>query len=303
MPAATSKISISENVASEGERIDDFTIAYRISSGMNTDVFAVWHHELLAPLICKRLKQSGYNDSKYRELFFQEAAALAELNHPGIVRLLEFNQNAELPYLLLEHVGERTLRDELRENGAFDTARAVRIVQHVAAAVAHIHSNGYLHRDLKPSNIILRNGRPILIDFGVVWKMKPERLPPDRSGTPQYLAPEQIKQEKLSPATDVYGLGMLLFELLTGERPFNHGAEPNESVSLEKRYPQIVADPKQFEEIGQNVETALTQIVYRCLEKSPEARFQCAVELMKALDSFTDVKIWSNAGNGADPFQ
>ncbi|MDQ4122541.1 MAG: serine/threonine protein kinase [Acidobacteriota bacterium] len=298
-----SEILNSDEAPFEGKRIGDFTIAYRISSGMNTDVFAVWHHKMLAPLVCKRLKRASANNPKYRELFFQEAEALAAMNHPGIVRLFEFNEREELPYLLLEHIGERTLRDEVRENGAFDAPRAVRIVQHVAAAVSHIHSKGFLHRDLKPSNIILRAGRPVLIDFGVVWKIEPKRTPPDRSGTPQYLAPEQIKQEKLSFATDVYGLGMLLFELLKGERPFKRGFESSETESLAERYPQLVENPKRFEENGQNVNVALAKIVYRCLEKCPEARFANAVELIRELDSFTDIKIWSTGGSGADPFQ
>ena len=292
-----------DNAPFEGERIGDFTIAYRISSGMNTDVFAVWHHKLLAPLICKRLKPDAADNPKYRRLFFEEAEALAAMNHPGIVRLFEFNERVELPYLLLEHIGERTLRDELRENGAFAVSCAVRIVQHVAAAVRHIHSKGFLHRDLKPSNIILRGGRPVLIDFGVVWKIEPERTPPDRSGTPQYLAPEQIKREKLSPTTDVYGLGMLLFELLWGERPFSRGNESGESIPLSERYPQLVENPKKFGESGQKIDAALAGTIYRCLEKSPEARFSNAVELMKELDPFTDLKIWSTGGSHAEPFQ
>lgn len=284
----------------DGTRIDDFTIAYRISSGMNADVFAVWHHKLLAPLICKRLKRSVCNDTKRRGLFFQEAEALAAMNHPGIVRLFEFNSHAELPYMLLEHVGERTLRDQLRESGAFAAAHAVRIVQNVGAAVSHIHSKGFLHRDLKPSNIILRDGRPVLIDFGVVWRVEPERTPADLSGTPQYLAPEQIKREQLSAATDVYGLGMLLFELLTGMRPFPVGDETSESLA--ERYPQLVENPKSFEETGQNVDWALAKIARRCLEKNSAARFSCVVELIKELDPFTNVKIWSTGGNGGEPF-
>jgi serine/threonine-protein kinase len=298
-----SEVLITDDAPLVGTRIDDFTVAYCISSGMNTDVFGVWHHKLLAPLICKRFKLTGVNDAKHQELFFQEAEALAAMNHPGIVRLFEFNERVELPYLLLEHIGERTLRDELRENGAFVAPRAVRIVQHVASAVQHVHSKGYLHRDLKPSNIILRGGRPVLIDFGVVWKIEPERAPPDRSGTPQYLSPEQIRREKLSPATDVYGLGMLLFELLTGERPFERGADASETDLLAERYQQLIEKPKRFEETGQNVEAALAKTVYGCLEKSAASRFSSAVELIKELDQFTGVKIWSTGGSDADPFQ
>ena len=150
-----------------GTIIDDFSIAYRISRGMNADVFAVWHHRLHTPLVCKRLRSEDAGDPARRAQLRAEARALAHLRHPGVVRLIEESMRAPLPYLLLEHVGSRTLRDELRESGAFELGRAVRIVQHMGAAVAHVHSRGLLHRDLKPSNVAMRAGHPVLLDFGV----------------------------------------------------------------------------------------------------------------------------------------
>lgn len=285
-----------------GTRIDDFTIAYRISQGMNADVFAVWHQQLLTPLICKRLRPADADNKKWRRLLRLEGAALARMRHPGIVRLIEQNQRADLPYLLLEHIGERTLRDELREDGALDVERAVRLVQHVGAAVAHAHAQGFIHRDLKPSNIILRGGRPVLLDFGVVWKMMPpQRQPPDRSGTPQYLAPEQIRRERLSPATDVYGLGALLFELIAGERPFRVGDE-GERASLAERYPQLTEPPQNLAEFARQVPEGLVKVIGKCLEKSPADRFQRVADLLHALDPFTSVKVWPNLSSIIEPF-
>ena len=285
-----------------GDRIDDFTVVYKISTGMNTDVLAVWHHSLLVPLICKRLRSENALRPKWIELLNREGKALSEMKHPGIVRLIEWNSEAESPYLLLEHVGGKTLRDLLKEQVAFKTDHAVRIVQHLAAAVSHIHSKGYLHRDLKPSNVILRDNRPVLLDFGVVWRINPERNPPDRSGTPQYLSPEQIKLGKLSPATDVYGLGMLLYELLGGERPFRKGALGTESDLLEEIYPQLVEPPKQLEETGSGINPKLAAIIYRCLDRQPENRLQRAVDLIRALDEFTVIKIWKTEAVDFNPF-
>ena len=274
-----------------GTRIDDFTIAYRIARGMNADVFAVWHHALRTPLVCKRLRESDARNAKWRRLLRVEGRALSLMHHPGIVRLFGQRHDAGQSYLLLEHVGDRTLRDVLREDGALETGHAVRVVQHVAAAVAHIHARGFLHRDLKPSNIVIRAGRPVLLDFGVVWRAQPNRTPPDRSGTPQYLAPEQIRREPLAAPTDVFGLGTLLFELLTATRPFRRGDE--RARELAARYPQLGDAPERLADAAPgDTPGALARIVHKCLEKDPRARFQSAAELLDALDEFTPVKIW-----------
>ncbi len=286
-----------------GTRTDDFSVAYRIARGMNTDVFAVWHHALLTPLVCKRLREGEAGDAKWRRLLRAEGRALSLMQHPGIVRLYGQKHDTERPYLLLEHVGDRTLRDVLREEGALETGHAVRVVQHVAAAVAHVHECGFVHRDLKPSNVVLRAGRPVLLDFGVVWNARPNRTPPDRSGTPQYLAPEQIRRAPLAATTDVFGLGTLLFELLTARRPFRRGDE--HARELAKRYPQLTDAPPRLEALLPGVPDGLARVVHRCLETEPRARFQSALDLCKALDEYTPTKIWpcEPAGVVISPFE
>jgi len=193
----------------------------------------------------------------------------------------------------------RTLRDTLKADGPFDVARAARIVQHVAAAVAHVHARGFLHRDLKPSNVMLRDGRPVLLDFGIAWRLAPRRRPPDRSGTPQYLAPEQIARATLTPATDVWGLGIMLVELLTGERPFPAGVTTHEA-SLPARYPQLTAPPR----LARTLPHEAVSLIEACLRKNPQARPQSAVAVAKALDPLTPVKIWPGALAGKlQPFE
>jgi serine/threonine protein kinase len=278
-----------------GTRVDDFTIAYLISHGMNADSYAVWHHTLRAPLFCKRLRPSGEHDAKWRRLLRAEGSALVQLNHPGIVRLIGQKHDARLPYLLLEHVGGKTLRDVLIENGGFAIEVAVRIIQHLCAALSYAHAAGFLHRDLKPSNIIMRGGRPVLLDFGVVWKHMSGRRPPDRSGTPQYLSPEQVMREPLTPATDVYGLGLLLFELLTNTRPFRAGdaSRHDTHAPLHARYPQLFEEPLTLRKAGRRgVPRALEEVIMRCLARDPRARFSTTAELFKTLDQFTRTKIW-----------
>ncbi len=282
------------NEPQTGERVDDFTIAYLISHGMNADLYAVWHHELRTPLVCKRLRAADEHDDKWRGLLRAEGAALSALNHPGIVRLIAQQMESRLPYLLLEHAGRETLRDKLSKESFLKIDYAVRILQHVCAALAYAHARGFIHRDLKPSNIILRDGRPVLLDFGIVWKWRGARRPPDRSGTPQYLAPEQIERERLTPATDVYGLGLLLFELITGARPFRSGEDRHDAnIPLERRYPQLVEKPRPLpRDFLSKATRGLAGVIERCLSRDPRARYQSATELMRALDSFTPLKIW-----------
>lgn len=282
-----------------GTRIDDVSIAYRIARGMSADVFAVWHHGLLTPLICKRLRPSDQKHAGHRRRLRVEGQVLSVLAHPGIVRLVDQRHASPLPYLLLEHVSTRTLRDLLRADGPFDVGAGVRIVQHVAAAVAHVHARGFLHRDLKPSNVVLRDGRPVLLDFGVAWRLAPRRRPPDRSGTPQYLAPEQITRAPLTPATDVWGLGVMLAELLTGERPFAEGARHAEAA-LAERYPQLAHAPR----LARALPAELRRVIDACLQKDPRARPQTAVAVARALDPFTAVKVWPAAlGGKIEPFE
>jgi eukaryotic-like serine/threonine-protein kinase len=270
-----------------GLRVDDFTIAHRLARGMSADVFAVWHHALLTPLVCKRLRPADQGHAASRRRLRLEGAALSLLSHPGVVRLIDQRHATALPYLLLEHVGGPTLRDLLKREGPVAIAAGVRIVQHVAAAVAHVHGRGLLHRDLKPSNVVLRDGRPVLLDFGVVWRLVPRRRPPDRSGTPQYLAPEQILRAPLTPATDVYGLAVMLVELLTGERSFPAG-DRAAGAALADRYPQLVRPPR----LAGELPAELARLLAACLERDPRARPPSAVALARALDPFTDVKVW-----------
>lgn len=281
-----------------GTRIDDVTVAHRIARGMSADVFAVWHHRLLTPLVCKRLRPGDHKNAAHRRRLRVEGQVLSLLAHPGVVRLVDQRHAIGLPYLLLEHLGGRTLRDVLKTDGPFEVERAVRIVQHVAAAVAHVHARGFLHRDLKPSNVMLRDGRPVLLDFGIAWRLAPRRRPPDRSGTAQYLAPEQVTRAALTPATDVWGLGVMLVELLTGERPFAADASLADA-SLRARYPQLTAAPR----LTRALPAGVVGVIEACLQKNPRARPQGAVAVARALDPFTTVKVWPGTLAGSfEPF-
>lgn len=330
------------------ERIGETIVAYRIARGMNTDVFAVWHTRLHAPMVCKRLRadESGADNKpqarKWRKLLQIEADALEQLNHPNIVRLIENHTRETDAYLLLEHIGSQTLRDRLREEKQLPIDEAVRVVQGVGAGLIHVHARGFIHRDLKPSNIILRGARPVLLDFGVVWRWRKQgkrrratsdlsdnlpdevsareakrqtasdvynkmqslaRRPPDRCGTPQYLAPEQARRAPLTPLTDIYGLGVLLFELIGGKRPFASSKRTHEKqLPLDVRYPQLVAAPRNLLELRKDVAPELAQIISRAMHREPAQRFQTMRDLLIAIDDFTPTKVYPSVCDARTAF-
>ncbi|MCP9494188.1 MAG: serine/threonine protein kinase [Pyrinomonadaceae bacterium MAG19_C2-C3] len=299
---------MNERVAS-GSRLDEMIVAHTIARGMNTDVLAVWHTTFRTPLVCKVLRLDVFGEQdlyaarrarKWRQLLRLEAAALKRFQHPGIVRLISDQTRNVIPYLLLEHVGGRTLRDCLRDEKRLPVDEAVRIVQHTGAALAHVHHQSFIHRDLKPSNIIMRDGRPVLLDFGVVWRWQTTsststRRPPDRCGTPQYLAPEQVRREPLSPLTDIYGLGVLLYELITGTRPYPASKRTHErDLPLNVRYPQLEMTPPKLRDLRPDIPVKLAPVIMRAMHREPDKRFADIAELLIALDEFTAVKIYPN---------
>src|SRR5437016_2116688 len=137
----------------------------------------------------------------------------------------------------------------------------------VSAALLHVHGRGYLHLDVKPENVVIVDGHAVLIDFSLARRRGPRR-PAYRVGTRSSMAPEQCLRLPLSPATDVFGLGCLLYRLLCGNRPFPSGCD-DPGAAIEQRYPQLVHDPAPLSSIGLELPDALETVVLRCLQRNP----------------------------------
>jgi serine/threonine protein kinase len=214
-------------------------------------VLIVWDHVGWCPQVCKLFST--------RESACQENATLQALDHPCIVRSFGM---ADETSLLVEFVDGRTLADLLDSNpqGRLRVADALRVALHVGAALAHMHARGLVHLDLAPSNVILRrDGRPVLIDFGAARRVD-EARPSRPVGTDPYMAPEECGLRPVSPATDVFGLGVLLFELLTGELPFPRG-------TLGTPFPQSSRDPTAARQYRPSLPEALDELLHACLAR------------------------------------
>ena len=195
----------------------------------------------------KLLPQSLAADPAFAERFNREARLLARLNHPGIVTVHDFGQSGGFFFLLMEYVAGVNLRQAM-EAGRFTPHQALALVPKICEALQYAHDEGVLHRDIKPSNILLdTRGRVKIADFGIA-KLMGERTPDATLtssgaaiGTPQYMAPEQLEHpQDVDQRADVYSLGVVFYELLTGELPIGRFAPPSQKSAVDSRVDEVV---------------------------------------------------------------
>jgi serine/threonine protein kinase len=220
-------------------------------------------------------------DPVFYSRFQREIAIGKKLDHPAVVRTLD---NAGMDQLcnVMEWVDGRFLREILTREGKLPVERATRIAMGICEALEYIHSQGIVHRDLKPENIMVGEGDRIkLIDFGISACEGMRRLTfsklSNAMGTPDYISPEQIKRKRNDGRSDVYALGVILFEMLTGHTPFNG---PNPFAVMNDR---LVNDPPSAREINPEISVQMEEILYRAMERDPENRFAGAREFAEAL--------------------
>ena len=215
-----------------------------------------------------------------RKMFFNEAQMVGRLQHPNILPIFDAGEENGRYYVVMEHVhGARTLAAYCRPDNLLPIDEVVRILFSAARALHYAHTRGVVHRDLKPSNIMLTVDNDVrVIDFGIaVWRDGAISSIRGVAGSPSYMSPEQVKSEELGPATDVYALGAVMYELLTGRRPFK-------ASNLAKLLHQIVfATAPPVHSLRVDVPEDLEEIVWRAMHKKPEDRYGNSLELAAAL--------------------
>jgi predicted Ser/Thr protein kinase len=235
----------------------------------------------LVALKTLRVDLDAEHAEEFRERFVREARAAGRLNHPGIVTVHDVGEDPEsgLMYIAMEHVEGRDLKQILAKGHVFRPSEAARIAADVATALDYAHSLGVVHRDVKPANIILTaDGTAKITDFGIA-RLETSNLTVDGQfiGTPNFMSPEQITGKGVDGRSDIFSLGVVLFTLLTGQRPF--GGDTMHEVTL-----RIVQEPSPIPStVSAEIPAAFNPIVLKCLEKNPEKRFQTGKELAKVL--------------------
>lgn len=209
--------------------------------------------------------------------FHREQDIGQKMNHPGVMKVMTDPDRSQV-YMVMEWVPGRLLREILRDEKKLPPERAVRIALGIAAALEYIHSHGVVHRDLKPENVMVDADDHVkLIDFGIAGQEGARRLTfaklSQLMGTPDYISPEQVKGKRGDGRSDVYALGVMLYEMLTGEVPFKG---PNAFAIMNDR---LLNNPVPPRELDPNISPQLQEIIYRALERDPKNRYASAREL------------------------
>ncbi len=257
-----------------------FELQEQIGSGAMGLVYKAYDNELDEIVVLKILPEHFSTDDEAIARFRNEAKAARKLAHPNICRIHDIGEEGGRKHICMEYVGGGDLKTFLKEQGGkLPQEEAVQIIRETARALAHAHSEGVLHRDIKTANIMLTSsGRVKLSDFGIAAIAEYAQHDPSGStssviGTPLYMSPEQFDNDTLTPASDLYSLGVMFYELVNGRPPFTRGSIP---------YHHRFTKPVQIEEISDK----LWSIIAKMLEKDPKGRFTSAESLLTALDEF-----------------
>jgi tRNA A-37 threonylcarbamoyl transferase component Bud32 len=265
--------------------IDGYEIGELLGRGGMGLVFKARQTVLKRHVALKIIVSGAHAGAAERARFRTEAEAVARLDHPGIVQIYEVGEQAGCPYLALEFVGGGSLAQQL-DGTPMPPRRAAQLLLDLARAVQHAHEQGIVHRDLKPANVLLtETGIAKIADFGLAKLLDVEQGQTHTGavlGSPSYMAPEQAagKVRAIGPATDVYALGAILYELLTGRPPFLGGS------FLETLDQVRTHDPAPPQALQPRVSADLAAICLKCLEKNPAQRYASSPALAHDLDLF-----------------
>ena len=272
--------------ASQLPEIAGYEVLELLARGGMGVVYRARHRTLGHEVALKMIVSGEYAGPDERARFLLEAAAVAKMQHPGIVHIHEFGEHAGNPYFSLEFLAGGSLAQRLRERNQLPAREAAALLEKLARAMQHAHEHGIIHRDLKPGNVLFTvEGEPKIADFGLAKQLNVKDGLSETGnilGTPSYMAPEQAAGQirALGPATDVYALGVILYECLTGQVPIQ-GSTTFETLQL-----VLHQEPAAPRGLVRHVPRDLETICLRCLEKEPGRRYASAAALADDLGRF-----------------
>ncbi|HZB85456.1 MAG TPA: serine/threonine-protein kinase [Gaiellaceae bacterium] len=247
--------------------------------GMST-VFLAHDEELDRPVAVKVLAAHLASQPGLYERFVREARMAAKLSHPNVVQVFDAGEEDDRPYIVMEYVPGRTVADELSSSGKLEVARVVDLALQVCGGLELAHSSGLVHRDVKPQNLLVRDDGTVKIaDFGIARAVEATNLTQIGSilGTAAYLSPEQAEGETVTAAADIYSLGVVLYELLTGRTPHEFSSLADLVVKQREQAIRPLTD------LEPSVPPELEAVVMRCLARNPDYRPSSAAELAREL--------------------
>jgi eukaryotic-like serine/threonine-protein kinase len=288
-----------------GVIVDDrYEVLAVVGEGGMGRVYRVRHRRLGRSFALKALRADLAREPVLADRFIQEARAAAVVTHPNVVQINDFGTLASgQPYFVMELLEGRTLTRILREEGPVEPARCIGIARQIAEALAAAHAMGVIHRDLKPDNIILV--RPSgshttvkVLDFGLAKVAGSSRLtrPGVVFGTPYYMSPEQAAGEEFDHRVDIYALGIVIFELITGRVPF----EADTYMGVLSKHIHVAPPPLRDFKVPLEGLSGFEEIIARCLAKKPQDRWSSMTQLARRLNALASVSAYQSAPPAAD---
>jgi len=268
-----------------GQSIDRYHILEPLGEGGMAVVYKAFDTRLERYVAIKVITPSQEHSEQFLKRFEREARALAQLSHPNIIKVLDYGEQGGLPYLVMEYIPGGTLKSRLKPE-PMDWREAAKTLIPIAEALDYAHQQGIIHRDVKPSNILLTaSGQPMLTDFGIAKILQSDEATADLTGTgvgigtPEYMAPEQGAGHGVDQRADIYALGIILYEMVTGRKPYE--AVTPMAVLLQKMT-EPLPRPRQ---INPALPEALERVLVKSLAKEPGNRYQTAAEFGLALQN------------------
>jgi serine/threonine-protein kinase len=260
-----------------------YQLMERLGSGGMATVYRARDLALERMVAIKILRKDYSQDPAFRARFHQEAKAAANLSHPNIVTIHDFGLYADQLFIVMEYVPGIELKALMKERGVFSLKEALNLMIQACSGIGYAHRRGLVHCDIKPQNMLVANdGKLKVLDFGIARALASIH-PDERSevvwGSPQYFSPEQAAGLAPSPASDVYSLGVVLFEMLTGRLPFI--SQSADELALLHR-DALPPSPRKF---NPSIPAALEQIILKILSKQPSARYRSADQLGAVLET------------------
>jgi serine/threonine protein kinase len=257
-----------------GDQVDHYRIDAHVADTPTSTIFKGTDLESGRAVALKVPQEEAESDVLFYDRFQREAAIGLELDHPAIPKVMP-DRRASRVYLAMEWVEGKSLREILASSGKLSPGRAIPIAAAICDVLAYIHESGVVHRDLKPENVVVgADGSVKLIDFGIAAKAGARRLTFGKlsqvMGTADYISPEQVKGERGNAASDLYALGVILYEMLTAQVPFQ-GSNPLAIMNA-----RLICDPLPLENTAPEIASLWGPILQRLLQRDPKQRYQSA---------------------------
>jgi eukaryotic-like serine/threonine-protein kinase len=265
-----------------GDQVDRYQIQSHVAQGGMSDIFRAFDLVARREVAIKIPDQSMIGDPAQYERFQRELEVMTTLNHPAILKGLDSGRHNRIPYLVTEFVNGSSLRKLIESSAPYAPEQAVELVTKIADGMAYCHENGVVHRDLKPENILVTYaGQPVIMDFGLALTKSAHRVTYSNlsatMGTPDYMAPEQINGQRGDARTDVYALGTILYEMLSGRTPFTGDTQ----LAVMAQHLNGLAP--RLDRLNRSVTPQLAAVVAKALQNDPADRYADMRAFIQAL--------------------